>query len=68
MLVGADEILRAAMDICEIAAAAAGDEDFLSDAIRALKDSDAAPAFAGFGRAEKSRGACAEDESVEFVS
>ena len=67
MLVGADEILRAAMDIREIAAAAAGDEDFLADAIGAFEDGDAASALAGFGRAEESCGAGAEDESVKFV-
>lgn len=67
MLVGTDEILRAAVDICEIAAAAAGDEDFLADAIGTLKDSDTASALAGFGCAEKSCGAGAEDESVKFV-
>ena len=68
MLVGAYEILRAAMDICEIAAAAAGDEDFLADAIGALKDGDAASALSSFGCAEESCGAGAEDENVKFVS
>ena len=68
MLISADEILRAAMDICEIASAAAGDENFLADAIGALKDGNATSAFAGFGCAEKSRCAGAEDESVKFVS
>jgi hypothetical protein len=67
MLVGANEILRAAMDICEIAAAAAGDENFLANAICAFKDGDAASSLAGFGCAEESRGAGAEDESVKFV-
>ena len=68
MLVGANEILRAAMDICEITAAAAGDENFLADTIGAFKDGDAAAAFAGFGCAEESCCAGAEDQSVKFVS
>jgi len=67
MLVGADEILRTAVDICEIATAAAGDEDFLADAIGAFEDGDAASALAGFGCAEESCGARAEDKSVKFV-
>jgi len=68
MLISADEILRAAMDICEIASAAAGDENFLADAIGALKDGDAASALSSFGCAEESCGAGAEDENVKFVS
>ncbi len=67
VLVGAEEILRAAVDVREVAAAAAGDENFLADAIGTLEDSDAASALAGFDGAEESRGACAENESVKFV-
>jgi len=52
MLVGADEIFRAAMDICEIATAAAGDQDFLPDTIGAFEDGDAPSSLAGFGCAE----------------
>ncbi len=52
MLVCADEILRAAVNVRKIAAAAAGDEDFLADAIGALEYGNAASAFAGFGGAE----------------
>ena len=55
------------MDVREIATAAAGDEDFLADAIRALKDGDAASAFAGFRGAEESCGAGAENYCVKFV-
>jgi hypothetical protein len=52
VFVSADEVLWATVDVREIAAAAAGDEYFLSDTIGALEDSDAASAFAGFGSAE----------------
>lgn len=67
MRVGAEEILGAAMEVCEITTAAAGNEDFLANAIRTFEDGHAAPAFAGFERAEKSRGTGAEDESIKFV-
>jgi hypothetical protein len=67
MLVGTEEILRAAMDIREVAASAARDEDFLTDAIGTFEDRNAASAFAGLGRAEKTRGAGAENDSVKFV-
>ena len=55
------------MDVREVAAAAAGDEDFLADTIGTLEDDDAATSFAGLDRAEEARGASAEDESVKFV-
>ena len=67
MFVGAEEIFGVTMEVCEIAAAAAGDEDFLADAIGALEDRDAATALASFDGAEESRGAGAEDEGVKIV-
>jgi hypothetical protein len=48
MLVGAEEILRPAVNVREIATAASGNEDFLTDAIGTFEDCDAAPALAGF--------------------
>ena len=67
VFVGAEEIFGVTMEVCEIAAAAAGDEDFLADAIGALEDRDAATALASFDGAEESRGAGAEDEGVKIV-
>jgi hypothetical protein len=67
MFVGAKEILRAAMDVREIATAATGDENFLADAVGALEDGDAATSFAGLDRTEEARGTCAENQSVKFV-
>ena len=46
--IGGEEILRLAMDVGEIAAASAGDEDFLADAVGVLQDRDAAAALARF--------------------
>ncbi len=65
--VGAEEILRPAMSVGEVATAAAGNENFLADTVGTFEDGHAAPALAGFERAEKSRGAGAEDESIKFV-
>jgi len=68
VFVPGDELLGLAIDICEIAAASAGDQDFLADAIGMLEHGDTPPAFAGFNRTEKSRGATAENKSVKFVN
>src|ERR1019366_4571426 len=43
-----NEILRAGVQIGEIAAAAARDQNFLADAIRVFEDQDASSARAGF--------------------
>ena len=67
VFVRGNKIFRLAKNVAEIAAAAAGDQDFLADALGMLEDSDAPPAFAGFDRAEESRGAGAKNESVKFV-
>ena len=67
MRVRGDEILRLAMEIREIAASAAGNQDFFASTIGALKNRYAAPAFAGLDRAEESRGARAKYHGVKFV-
>jgi|GEM_PF-6908905 len=67
MRVRGDEILRLAMEIREIAASAAGNQDFFASTIGALKHRNAAPAFAGLDRAEESRGARAKNHGVKFV-
>ena len=46
-----DEIFGRAMNVGEIAASAARDEDFLADAVGVFKDGDAASALTGFGGA-----------------
>ena len=62
-----DEVLRLAIGIREIAAPAAGYQDFFAGAIGSLKNRNAAPAFAGLNRAEESRGARAKNHGVKFV-
>ena len=68
VFVPGDEIFGLAMDICEIAAASTGDQDFPADALRMLQHRDTASALAGLNRAEESRGAAAENQSVKFVN
>ena len=65
--VGRKEVLRLAMKVCEIAAAAAGDEDFLADAVRAFEDSDAAASFSGFDGAQQSRRTATKNKHIEFA-
>ena len=60
-----DEIFRRAMNVGEVAASAAGDEDFFADAVGVIEKGDAASALAGFDCAHESCGACAEDYGVE---
>ncbi len=68
VFVPGDEIFGLAIDICEIAAASAGDQDFLADAIGMFEHRDTAPAFACLNRAQESRGAAAENQGVKFVN
>ena len=67
MFVRGNEIFRAAIEIGEITAAAAGDQDFLADAIGTLQHSDAPSAFAGLDRTKEPRGASAENQNVKLV-
>jgi hypothetical protein len=67
VIVCGDEVFRPAMEVSEIAAASAGDQDFLSDAVGALQYGDTAPAFAGLYGAEQTCGPCAKNQSVKLV-
>ena len=66
--IGGEKILRRAVKIGEIGAATAGDEDFAAEASGTLEEGDAAAAFGGFGGAQQTGGASAENEDVELVS
>ena len=59
------EIIRLAMEIGEIAAAAAGDEDFFADFFGVFQEENAAVTIAGFDGAEEAGGAGTEDDYVE---
>ena len=60
-----NEILRLAIEIREITASAARNQDFLSGSFGVLQDRDAPAAFAGLDRAQQSRGACPDDQHVK---
>jgi hypothetical protein len=68
VFVRGNEIFWRAMNIGEIAAAAAGDENFLPDAIGMFKHRDAPPAFAGLNRAEESLCTPAKNQSVKVMN
>jgi hypothetical protein len=68
VLVGGDEVFRTTMEVGEIAAASAGNQDFLSDLIGAFEHSDTASAFAGLDGAEQPGGPGAKNQSVKFMN
>ena len=61
------EIFRLAVNVGEVAAAAAGDEDLLARAIGVLEDGDAASALARFDGAHQSGGAGTKNDCVEAM-
>jgi len=62
--VGRKKIFGGGVEVGEIAAAAAGDQDFLADAVGALEDDDAASALAGFDGTHQAGSACSENDDV----
>jgi hypothetical protein len=62
------KIFRTAMNVGEVAAAAAGDENLFAQAVGALEDGDAASTFAGFDGAHKAGGASAKDQCIETMN
>ncbi len=65
--IGREEILRLTMDVGEVAAASAGDEDFLADAVGVFEDGDATAELARFDGAQQAGCAAADDQDVEFL-
>ena len=63
-----DEVFRAAVDIGEVASAAAGDEDFAAGLGIVFEEKDAAIALSSDGGAHEPGGACAEHDDIEFAS
>jgi len=60
-----EEVLRAGVEVGEVGAAAAGDEDLLADAVGVVEEEDAFAAASGFCGAEEACGSGAEDDDVE---
>ena len=65
--VGRKKIFRAGVQVGEIAAAAAGDQDFLADSIGAFEHQDAPSALAGFDGTHQAGSACSENDDVVFL-
>ncbi len=61
------KVLRPAMQVGEIAAAAAGDEDLLANAIGMFEHRHAPSALAGFDGAHQPRGSGAEHDDIESL-
>jgi hypothetical protein len=60
-----EEVLGAAVEVGEVGAAAAGDEDLFADALGVVEQKDAAAATAGGGGTHKAGSAGSEDEDIE---
>ena len=65
--IGRDEVFRRAVDVGEIAAAAAGDKNFLPQPLGAFEDGHPPPPLARFDGAHQSGSAAAENQSVIFM-
>ncbi len=65
MRIRREEILGLAVKVGEIAAAAAGDENLLAQAVGVFEDGDTASALAGFDGAHQAGRAAAENQCVE---
>jgi hypothetical protein len=65
MRVGGEEVFGLAVEVGEIAAASAGDEDFFAEAVGVFEDGDAASALAGFNGAHEACCPAAENQCVE---
>jgi hypothetical protein len=65
MRVGRKKIFGSAMQIGEVAAASARDEDLLADLVGVFEDRDAASTLAGLDGAHQARGAAAENQCLE---
>jgi len=68
MPIGGEEVVRASVNIGEIAAASAGDEDLPARPIGTLEHGDAPAAAASFDSSHEASSAGAEDDDVEGVA
>ena len=63
-----EEVFGATVDVGEVAASAAGDEDFFAGFFGVVEQEDSAVAAAGFDGAHEAGCACAEDGDVDVFS
>jgi hypothetical protein len=62
--IAGEETVRGAVDVGEVAAAAAGDEDLFANAVGMIEDEDAATTLTCGDGGHEARCACAEDDDV----
>jgi hypothetical protein len=62
--IGGEETVRSAVDVCEIAAAAAGDEDLFANAVGMIEDEDTAAALTCGDGGHETSCTGAEDEGI----
>jgi hypothetical protein len=67
MGIGREKIFGSAVEVGEIAAASAGDEDLLAETVGVFEDCDAASALAGFDGTHQTCRAAAENQCVEMM-
>ena len=67
MRIGGEKVLRLRMQIREIGAPPAGNQDLAANAVGMLEQRDAAPTFGRFRSAQQPGRSCAEGYDVEFV-
>jgi hypothetical protein len=60
-----EEVVGAGVEVGEVGAAAAGDEDLLADALGVVKQEDAAAATASGGGTHEAGGASSENENIK---
>jgi hypothetical protein len=68
MPIGRKKILRAGVQVGEITAAAAGDQDLLADSIRALEQQDTPAPLPGFEGTHQAGRAGSENDDIVFLT
>ena len=64
MRVLGEEVFGSCVEVGEVAAASAGDEDFFAGAVGVVDKEDAAPAASSLEGAHEAGGTCSEDDCV----
>src|SRR5580700_6730611 len=67
MWIRRNEVFRTAVQVGEVAAPSAGDENLLAAAVGVFENSNAAAALAGFNRTHEASSAPSEDDYVELL-
>ena len=65
MWIGGNEVFRAAMNVGEVAAAAAGDQNLFSDSVRVVQQGNPLAVFSGLDGAHQASRTCAENDDIK---